>query len=319
MKRYRILNLEPENYSAEALAILQLLGRVDGGPLTRLELLARLHEYEILIVRLAHQVDREIIDRAERLKAIVTATTGLDHIDVACAEAKNIKVLSLRGETAFLRGIPATAEHTWALLLALVRRIPSAFQSVLVGEWERDRFKGHDLAEKTLGILGLGRIGEMVARFGQAFNMRVIAYDPYRRDWLPGVERAHDMKTLLRQSQVLCVHVPLNEETTNLLGVSELAQLPPGALLVNTARGQVIEEAALLAALEQGHLAGAALDVLGDERAAGPNRSPLVQYAFTHDNLLITPHIAGATFESMAATEIFMAHKLRTYLESLRD
>jgi len=319
MKRYRILNLEPDNYSADALAILQSLGRVDNGPLTRLELLECVHEYEIIIVRLSHQVDREIIDRAERLKAIVTATTGLDHIDMAYAEAKNIEVLSLRGETEFLRGIPATAEHTWALLLALVRRIPAAFQSVLAGEWERDRFKGHDLAGKTLGILGLGRIGEMVARFGQAFNMRVIAYDSHRRDWLPGVERAHDMKTLLCQSQILCVHVPLNEETTNLLGATELEQLPSGALLVNTARGQIIDETALLSALEQGHLAGAALDVLWEERAAGPSRSPLMQYARTHESLLITPHIAGATFESMVATEIFMARKLGTYLESLRD
>ena len=317
MKRYRILNLEPNNYSADALAILQSLGQVDNGPLTRLELLARVHEYEILIVRLAHQVDGKIIDRAECLKAIVTATTGLDHIDVAYAETKNIKVLSLRGETEFLRGIPATAEHTWALLLALVRRIPAAFQSVLAGEWERDRFKGHDLAGKRLGILGLGRIGEMIARYGQAFNMRVVAYDPYRKDWLPGVERASSQSELLRQSQVLSVHVPLNEETENLLGASELAQLPPGALLVNTARGQVIDEAALLAALEQGHLAGAALDVLWDERAAGPNRSLLVQYARTHDNLLITPHIGGATYESMATTEIFMARKLKTFLENL--
>ena len=319
MKRYRILNLEPESYSAEALAILQSLGRVDNGPLTRLELLVRLHEYEMLIVRLAHQVDQEIFDHASSLKAIVTATTGLDHIDMAYAETKNIKVLSLRGETEFLLSIPATAEHTWALLLALVRRIPAAFQSVLAGEWERDRFKGHDLAGKKLGILGLGRIGEMVARFGQAFNMRVISYDSYRRDWLPGVDRALDMKTLLRQSQVLCVHVPLNEETENLLGASELAQLPPGALLVNTSRGQIIDEAALLSALEQGQLAGAALDVIWDERIAGPSRSELVQYARTHENLLITPHIAGATFESMAATEIFMARNLRTFLESLRD
>ena len=319
MKRYRILNLEPESYSAEALAIMQSLGRVDNGPLTRLELLMRLHEYEILIVRLAHQVDQEIFDHASSLKAIVTATTGLDHIDMAYAETKNIKVLSLRGETEFLLSIPATAEHTWALLLALVRRIPAAFQSVLAGEWERDRFKGHDLAGKKLGILGLGRIGEMVARFGQAFNMRVISYDSYRRDWLPSVDRALDMKTLLRQSQVLCVHVPLNEETENLLGASELAQLPPGALLVNTSRGQIIDEAALLSALEQGQLAGAALDVIWDERIAGPSRSELVQYARTHENLLITPHIAGATFESMAATEIFMARNLRTFLESLRD
>jgi D-3-phosphoglycerate dehydrogenase len=111
----------------------------------------------------------------------------------------------------------------------------------------------------------------------------------------------------------------LNEETINLLGTSELAQLPPGALLVNTARGQVVDEAALLATLEQGLLAGAALDVLRDERIAGPSRSALVHYARTHDNLLITPHIAGATYESMAATEIFMARKLRTYLETLSE
>jgi D-3-phosphoglycerate dehydrogenase len=317
MKRYRILNAEPDNYAAEALAILQLLGSVDRGPLTRPELLERVRKYEVLIVRLAHQVDREILDRADRLKAIVTATTGLDHIDMAYAQSKGIGVLSLRGEVEFLHSIPATAEYTWALLLALVRRIPVAFQSVLAGEWERDRFKGHDLDGKTLGILGLGRIGEKVARYGQAFGMRVIAYDPYRKDWPPEIERAASQDDLLRQSQVLCVHVPLNEETKNLLGNSELAQLPSGAVLVNTARGQVINEAVLVDALESGHLAGAALDVIWDERAAGPNRSPLMQYARTHDNLLITPHIAGATYESMTATEIFMARKLKTFLENL--
>jgi D-3-phosphoglycerate dehydrogenase len=285
--------------------------------LTRPELLERVRKYEVLIVRLAHQVDREILDRADRLKAIVTATTGLDHIDMAYAQSKGIGVLSLRGEVEFLHSIPATAEYTWALLLALVRRIPVAFQSVLAGEWERDRFKGHDLDGKTLGILGLGRIGEKVARYGQAFGMRVIAYDPYRKDWPPEIERAASQDDLLRQSQVLCVHVPLNEETKNLLGNSELAQLPSGAVLVNTARGQVINEAVLVDALESGHLAGAALDVIWDERAAGPNRSPLMQYARTHDNLLITPHIAGATYESMTATEIFMARKLKTFLENL--
>ena len=318
MKPYRILNLEPDNYSTDALAILQSLGSVDRGPLTRRELLARIDDYEIVIVRLAHKIDREILDHARRLKVIVTATTGLDHIDLAYAEAKNIEVLSLRGETDFLRSIPATAEHTWALLLALVRRIPAAFQSVLAGEWQRDRFKGHDLAGKTLGILGLGRIGEMIARYGQAFGMRVLAYDPYRKDWLPGVERAANQSELLRQSQILCVHVPLNEETENLLGAAELAQLPPGSILVNTARGQVLDETALLDALASRRLAGAALDVLWNERDAGSNLSALVQYARTHDNLLITPHIGGATYESMAATEIFMAHRLRAYLESQR-
>ena len=319
MPRFRILNAEPDKYSHQAFEILASLGEVTDGSLTRSELLIRIPEFDVLIIRLDHQIDSEILNHAARLKAIVTATTGLDHIDVACAEAKNIKVLSLRGETEFLRGIPATAEHTWALLLALARRIPAATQSVLAGEWQRDRFKGHDLAGKTLGILGLGRIGEMVASYGQVFGMHVVAYDPYRKNWPPEVERFISQGDMLRQSQVLCLHVPLNEETTNLLGASELAQLPPRALLVNTARGQIIDEAALLSALERGHLAGAALDVIWDERAGGPKRSPLVQYARTHDNLLITPHIAGATYESMAATEIFMARKLRTYLGTLSE
>ncbi len=315
MSRYRILNLEPENYSAEALTVLQSLGAVETGPLDRAGLLERVGEFDVLIVRLAHSIDRQVLERAERLKVIVSATTGLDHIDLKYAAAKGIAVLSLRGETDFLRRIPATAEHTWALLLALVRRIPAAHASVLAGEWQRDRFRGADLAGKTLGLLGLGRIGEKVARYGLAFGMTVLAYDPYRPGWLDGVERLSGQADLLRRSQVFSIHVPLNAETENLIGAPELALLPPGALLVNTARGQVLDESALLAALERGHLGGAALDVLRDERRGSLVESPLVRYARLHDNLILTPHIGGATRESMAATEVFMAHKLRAYLE----
>ncbi len=317
MDRYRILNLEPENYSAEALTILQTLGEVESGPLSRAELLARVGGYEVLIVRLAHQIDRQVLGRARRLKVIVSATTGLDHIDLDAAAAQGIAVLSLRGETEFLRRIPATAEHTWALLLALVRRIPAAHASVLDGEWQRDRFRGLDLAGKTLGLLGLGRIGEKVARYGLAFGMTVLAYDPYRSDWIAGVERLSAQADLLRRSQVFSIHVPLEARTENLIGAPELALLPPGALLINTARGQMLDESALLAALESGHLGGAALDVLRDERRGSLVESPLVHYARLHDNLILTPHIGGATRESMAATEIFMAHKLRAHLEGL--
>ncbi|MEZ0395252.1 MAG: NAD(P)-dependent oxidoreductase [Anaerolineales bacterium] len=317
MTRYRILNLEPENYSPEALAILQSLGEVEAGPLDRAALLERIGEFEVLIVRLAHQIDRQVLERAGRLKVIVSATTGLDHIDLECAAGRGITVLSLRGETDFLRRIPATAEHTWALLLALVRRVPAAHASVLAGEWQRDRFRGSDLAGKSLGLLGLGRIGEKVARYGLAFGMQVLAYDPYRADWPGEVERLSSQADLLVRSQVFSIHVPLNAETENLIGAAELALLPPGALLINTARGQVLDEAALLAALESGRLGGAALDVLCDERRASLVESPLVRYARRHDNLILTPHIGGATRESMAATERFMAHKLRAYLEGL--
>lgn len=314
MSAVRILNAEPDRYSPEARVILEQIGTVDNGPLTRGELLARLPEYDVLIVRLAHQIDAEVLARGERLRAIVSATTGLDHIDLAEAERRGVAVLSLRGETEFLRSIPATAELAWALLLGLVRRLPQAYASVLRGEWNRDAFRGHDLCGRSLGILGLGRIGEKVARYGLAFGMRVLAYDPTRDPWMEGVERANTMDELLAASEVLSIHVPLNERTEGLIGRRELALLPPGALLVNTARGAVLQREALLEALESGRLSGAALDVLWDERGAADER--LLEYARTHENLLITPHIGGATVESMAATEVFMARKLQRFLQA---
>ena len=311
----RILNLEPQDYSPVARAVLDRLGDVSDGPLTRSELMDRVGECNVLIVRLAHRIDREILDRAGQLRVVVSATTGLDHIDAEYAASKGIAILSLRGEVEFLRGIPATAEHTWALLLALVRNLPAAVQSVRAGEWDRDRFKGHELAGQQLGILGLGRIGEMVAHYGLAFGMRVSAYDPFRQGWMERVERASSQADLFGRSNVLSIHVPLNEQTVRLVGEAELVHLPAGALLVNTARGQVIDELALLQALESGRLAGAALDVLAEETRGQLQTSPLLAYARSHANLIITPHLGGATVESMAATEVFMANKLKEFLE----
>ena len=311
----RILNLEPQDYSPVARAVLDRLGDVSDGPLTRSELMDRVRDCNVLIVRLAHRIDREILDRAGQLRVVVSATTGLDHIDAEYAASKGIAILSLRGEVEFLRSIPATAEHTWALLLALVRNLPAAVQSVRAGEWDRDRFKGHELAGQQLGILGLGRIGEMVARYGLAFGMRVSAYDPFRQGWMERVERASSQADLFGRSEVLSIHVPLNEQTVRLVGEAELVRLPAGALLINTARGQVIDESALLQALESGRLAGAALDVLAEETRGQLKSSRLLGYARSHANLIITPHLGGATVESMAATEVFMANKLKEFLE----
>lgn len=316
---WRILNAEPENYSPLALEILQGAGQVRLAALSRAELLAALAEVDALIVRLAFQVDEEVFAAAPHLRAVVSATTGLDHIDLAAAERHGVQVLSLRGEVNFLRSIPATAELTWGLLLALTRNIPSAFSSVLAGEWQRDRFKGHDLAGRRLAILGLGRIGSIVARYGLAFGMRVYAYDPHPLTWVEGVKRTESMEELLVAADVLSIHVPLNPQTVGLVGAEQLNRLPPGALLINTSRGDVLDESALLAALQSGRLAGAALDVLSNERSTGLGSSALVEYARTHANLLLTPHIGGATYESMAATEIFMAHKLVNYLRTLEQ
>lgn len=312
-----ILNAEPDHYSPVARELLQAMGEVwDKRPLTRPQLLAQLPHAHILITRLAHHIDAEIIQAGRQLQAIVTATTGLDHIDLTAAAAQGVVVLSLRGEETFLRTIPATAEHTWALLLALIRHIPAAAAAVQQGQWNRDPFRGRDLLGKRLGIIGLGRIGQMVARYAHAFGLHVQAYDPYLAQWPAEVERHPHLQTLLATSDIITLHVPLTPATTHLISHDQLALLPAGALLINTSRGAIVDEAALLTALQANHLGGAALDVLAAEVSGNISRHhPLIQYAQTHPNLLITPHIGGATYDSMAMTEIFMAHKLRRFLE----
>jgi D-3-phosphoglycerate dehydrogenase len=317
-KSFHILNVEPLDYAAEARMLLEDLGTLIEKEMSRSELLEELYNYDVLIVRLAHQIDRKIIDAGRRLKAIVSATTGLDHIDVAYARTRKIAVLSLQGEVSFLRSVSATAEHTWALLLSLLRWIVPASSAVNHGEWNRDAFRGHELNGKRLGIVGLGRIGEKVARYAQVFGMEVAAYDPFTANRLDDVWCAPILTDLLERSDVLSLHVPLTNETRGMIGAVELALLPAGALLINTSRGQLIDEVALVQALDRGHLAGAALDVLADERHADRRlNSPLLAYASKHNNLLITPHIGGATYESMAKTEVFMARKLKEFLLSL--
>ncbi|MGC1379105.1 MAG: NAD(P)-dependent oxidoreductase [Anaerolineales bacterium] len=313
----RILNAEPLMYSDQARAILLSLGELVEEPVDRARLLTLAPDFDVLIVRLGHQIDREILDAGARLKAIVTATTGLDHIDLVYAAEKGIAVLSLRGEIDFLRTVSATAEHTWALLLALLRNIPSSFASVRAGNWNRDSFRGRELEGRRLGLLGLGRIGQKVARYGLAFDMSVFACDPYALQWVDGVARCVSLPELLGNSDVLSIHVPLNSETIGLIGKEELQLLPPTSILLNTSRAEVVDANALLDVLNAGSLAGAALDFIPEERDAEKRlSSPLLEYARKHENLLITPHLGGATYESMRKTEIFMAQKLFAWAQT---
>lgn len=312
-----ILNAESLNYSEKARRVLLNLGHLVEADLNKTDLMEQIHDANILIVRLRNFIGRELIDAAPSLKVIMTATTGLDHIDMAYAAEKGISVLSLQGEVGFLKNIPATAEHTWALLLSLSRNLLSAHTSVLMGKWDRDDFRGHDLAGKRLGILGLGRIGRKVARYALAFEMKVDAYDPYCKEWIKEVEHHDSLESLLRVSDILSLHVPLNDETRRMIGNQELQLLPSGAIVLNTARGAILDEEALLDELENGHLSGAALDVVSDENhLPRPLTVRLVQYAQSNSNLLLTPHIGGATFESMHMTELFMANKLAEFLRN---
>jgi D-3-phosphoglycerate dehydrogenase len=314
--RLRILNAEPDGYCDEARRILQSIGEVVEENVSQERLASYVSGFDVLIVRLNIRVTREVLRAGKRLKAVVSATTGLDHIDLQAARESGIAVLSLKDEQEFLRTVPATAEHTWALVLSLARRIPWAFSSVLEGEWERDTYRGMDLQGRHLGLLGLGRVGAMVAGYGAAFGMKVGAYDPYCQDWVEGVFRFDTMESLLRWSEILTIHMPLNEETHGIINYKQLHLLPRGSLLVNTARGALLDEYALVSLLETGHIGGAAVDVLaGEQFAERRQQSPLLHYARRHKNLLITPHLGGATSDSMRKTEVFMAKKLRRFLK----
>ncbi|WP_028571392.1 NAD(P)-dependent oxidoreductase [Desulfonatronum lacustre] len=311
----RILNLEPEGYSPKARAVLERLGQVDDGPMNRAELLDRICEYDVMIVRLGHRIDAQVMEAAQRLKTIVTATTGLNHIDMNEAQGRGITVLSLQGERAFLDNIHATAEHTWALLLALLRKLPQAHRHVLSGGWDRDRFKGSELHGRILGIIGLGRLGTKVAGYGAAFGMRVMGYESNRaHPMLANVEHMN-LDQVLSQSDVISLHVNYFPENHAMISRKDLSRMKPGAVLINTSRGELVDESALLKALESGRLGGAALDVLCGEYAGWEASEGLLEYARKHDNLILTPHVGGCTFDSMEMTEVFMAEKLIRHLK----
>ena len=260
------------------------------------ELLAILPEYDALLVRSGVKVTAKMIEAAAaRLRVIGRAGVGIDNIDVDAATQAGIVVVN-----APTGNIIAAAEHTIALLLALARKIPQADASMRRGEWDRHPFMGIEVQDKVLGTLGLGRIGSLVAARALGLRMKVIAYDPYVSAEYAnnlGVELV-PLDRLLAESDFITIHLPLNDNTRGLLNAETLARCKRGVRLVNCARGAIVEEAALLAALESGQVAGAALDVYEHEPLAPDD--PLR----THPNVVLTPHIAGSTTEAQERVAI---------------
>ncbi|MGH7588825.1 MAG: phosphoglycerate dehydrogenase [Gemmatimonadota bacterium] len=273
------------------------LGRLKAAPdadvtaperMERAQILEMIADHEALIVRSETWVDDELLARASRLRVVGRAGAGLDNIDVEAATRRGVLVMNTPGANAV-----ATAEHTWALLLALARHLTAAEGSLKSGAWERSRFVGVQLAGKTIGLVGLGRVGREVARRAQGFGMKVLAYDPYlAADTAEELQvELADLDRLLEEADVISLHAALTDETRNLLNEERLARIKPGALLVNCARGGLIDEIAVARALDEHRLAGAAFDVFATEP---PASNPLIG----RDDVVVTPHLGASTAEA---------------------
>jgi phosphoglycerate dehydrogenase-like enzyme len=257
---------------------------------------------EVLFAPLGFPVDARKIGKCPRLRAIVSNTTGIPHIDAQEAAGRGIAVCALHDDQEFLATITATAEHTIGLMLAAWRRIPSAHVAASAGRWDRRPWGAPKmLSRMSLGIVGYGRLGRMVARTAEAMGMRVRWFDPH----LSGGEA--DLPSLARGSEVLSIHAPATPQTRDLVSRAVLAALPKGAMVINTARGELLDTDSLVDLLESGHLAAAALDTIDGEY--DPSFSPafgasrVARYARSHDNLVLTPHIGGSTHDAWFETE----------------
>jgi D-3-phosphoglycerate dehydrogenase len=262
--------------------------------------------YAALVIRSRTKVTADVLDRAEHLKVVARAGIGLDNVDVEAATRRGILVVN-----APQSNILSAAEHTWALLLAQARNIPQAAASLRAGRWERGRFEGVELHGKTLGVVGLGRVGAIVAQRGLGFSMRVVAYDPFvsrERAKQMGVELLPSLEAVLVQSDFLTVHLPKTPETAGFIGRRELALVKEGARLVNTARGGIVDERALVEALRDGRLAGAAIDVF--ETEPPPPSHPLLAM----DQVVATPHLGASTVEAQDRAGAAIAEMVRLAL-----
>ncbi|MEN3342200.1 MAG: D-3-phosphoglycerate dehydrogenase / 2-oxoglutarate reductase [Actinomycetota bacterium] len=269
------------------------------------ELAQIIDRYDAIVVRSATKLTAELIERAVNLKVIGRAGVGVDNVDVEAATRRGIVVANAPEST-----VVSASEHTIGLLVALARNIPQAHAALKLGRWERTSYGGVELAGKRLGVLGFGRIGQQVARRALGLGMRVVAYDPYvvaDRFRELGVERVETLEEIYDAAEFLTLHLPLTAETRGSLGEAAFARMRPGVRIVNAARGELVDEDALLAALRSGKVAGAALDVFSAEPYAGP----LLEL----DNVVVTPHLAASTGEAQDRAGVIVAEQVAAALD----
>jgi D-3-phosphoglycerate dehydrogenase len=297
-----------DGLEAEAIASLKKVHQVDVAELDAKQLLEQIPAYQGLIVRGRTKVTKDVIARASNLKVVGRAGVGVDNIDVSEATAR--KVLVVNAPTA---STVSVAELALGHMISWSRFLPQADKSIKEGKWEKKQFEGHEIYGKTLGLIGSGRIGAEVAKRAQAFGMRVIAFDPYLP---PDVAQKINValvpkETVLRESDFISIHAALTPETRGMIGTKDLAMMKKTAVLVNCARGEIVQEAALADALKTGIIAGAALDVFEKEPPAG---SPLI----SAPHVVFTAHLGASTHEAQTRAGAIIADQVIKALDGKR-
>lgn len=257
------------------------------------------------------KITNDMVSAASRLRIISCATTGSDHIAREVLDARSIPVRTLKEDPDFLLNLTPAAELSWLLLMACARRLAPALRHVLDGNWQRELYPGMMLNGRRLGLIGCGRIGGWMSRYGRAFGMDVVGYDPLLAT-LPESIRAASMDEVLSTSDFISIHVHLGPETEGMVTRECFARMKRGAVFINTSRGALVDEAAMLDALKSGQLGAAGVDVLNGEPDI--DQHPLLAYARTHDNLLITPHCGGFSPDAVRKVCVLAAGKIRQCL-----
>lgn len=320
----QILHLEAYNYPSSALQKLQVLGNlvsVNISSQTELDTLLSEKSFDYIFTTIGYYLGKENLQSQLALKAIITPTTGLNHLDLDYLNYRNIKIISLKGEVDILRSVQSTAEHTWALLLSLIRNISKATLSVKQGSWDRAVLLCDELNTKTLGIIGFGRLGNIISEYAKAFSMKTmitdISEESLNNAIAKGVEVV-DLSALLAKSDYILLMASYSKENENLINEESFSIMKQTAYFINTSRGEMVDEEALLKALKTKKIKGAALDVLRDDsswKLHVPKNHPLIEYASLEDNLLITPHIGGYGKVSIEKTREFITRKFIEKIE----
>lgn len=309
-RRIRLMKvLISDNFSREGLQVFEQAEGIEIEYLPGVnssELAVAIADADALVVRGGTRVDEELLQHAGQLKVVGRAGIGIENMDMAALNRKGVVVMNTPfGSTT------TTAEHTIAMLLALARQIPAAHLSIREGEWAKERFLGVEIAGKTLGVIGAGKIGRLVIERARGLKMRVLVYDPYMVDDIVrqfGGEQV-DLDQLLQQADFITLHVPLNEETVNLINEETLASIKPGCRIINCATGGLIDEAALAAAIKAGRVAGAAIDVFTHEPPEADN--PLLGL----DQVICTPHLRAATIDAQVNVTVQVARQIIDFLK----